>query len=85
MMIVMMMKYVNLIVLQHQKKGNVRKGDPRARTYPEGTHDNVKKAMGHIQGVGSGRYIGQYSPCREASNARKHGCPSDLDTTFWGS
>lgn len=59
--------------------------DPRAREYPAGTKDNVKRAMGHIQGVGSGRYIGQYSPCREASNAGQHGCPSDVDTTFWGS
>lgn len=59
--------------------------DSRARTYPAGTHDNVKKAEGHIQGVGSGRYIGHFSPCREASNAGKHGCPSDVDTDFWGS
>lgn len=59
--------------------------DPRARIYPDGTHNNVKKARGHIQGVGSGRYIGQYSPCREASNAGQHGCPDDVDTAFWGS
>ena len=63
---------------------HARLKDPRAREYPPNTHGNVKRAMGHLQGVGSGRYIGQYSPCREASNAGQHGCPSDVDTTFWG-